>query len=219
MERNLPSDATQTVNIGTVSPSSYEEFGVDIWACTGIGSNQCARYQITSTQNVGGGTWKVVAPFSTTYDTAAFQLEAQESSGLNLRLRGLTGAFGQLVSVTLIAQGIRAITFTPSTTAAVTAAPTAYWNSSFMTQTGNKLTLNYTSTASATIEPTGLTAPRTWTGPNVSGTFLLYQANTTGSTAFAPAGSNCPATNCVTPYTWMQVTTADGSTGYMPVFK
>ena len=71
----------------------------------------------------------------------------------------------------------------------------------------------------ATIDPTNLTASRTIALPNVGGTPVLYQTNTTGSAAFAPAGSNCPATNCVTPYTWMQVTTSDGSTGYMPVFK
>jgi hypothetical protein len=76
-----------------------------------------------------------------------------------------------------------------------------------------------TSIGAATFDPSALTAARTITLPNVGGTPMLYQANTTGSTAFAPAGSNCPATNCVTPYTWMQVTTADGSTAYMPVFK
>src|SRR6266436_90422 len=43
--------------------------------------------------------------------------------------------------------------------------------------------------------------------------------NTTGSTAFVPGGSNCPATTCTTPYTWIQAISSDGSTVYIPVFK
>jgi hypothetical protein len=44
-------------------------------------------------------------------------------------------------------------------------------------------------------------------------------ANTTGATAFTPGGSNCPAVSCTTPYTWIRVVTADGSTAYLPVYK
>lgn len=43
--------------------------------------------------------------------------------------------------------------------------------------------------------------------------------NTTGSTLFAPAGSNCPAITCTTPYTWLQFQSADGSAVFSPVFK
>lgn len=43
--------------------------------------------------------------------------------------------------------------------------------------------------------------------------------NTTGSTAFAPGGSNCPAVSCTTPYTWLQAISSDGSTVFIPVWK
>jgi hypothetical protein len=42
--------------------------------------------------------------------------------------------------------------------------------------------------------------------------------NTSGSNA-AQLGSNCPAVSCSAPYTWIQITTADGSTAYLPVYK
>jgi hypothetical protein len=42
--------------------------------------------------------------------------------------------------------------------------------------------------------------------------------NTTGSGS-AALGANCPAVTATAPYTWIQVTTSDGSTGYLPVWK
>lgn len=48
--------------------------------------------------------------------------------------------------------------------------------------------------------------------PKFSGT------NTTGAGS-AALGSNSPAVTNSAPYTWLQVTTADGSTGYIPVWK
>lgn len=42
--------------------------------------------------------------------------------------------------------------------------------------------------------------------------------NTTGAGS-AALGSNSPATTNTSPYTWIQVTTLDGSTGYIPIWK
>jgi hypothetical protein len=42
--------------------------------------------------------------------------------------------------------------------------------------------------------------------------------NTTGA-GMALLGANSPATTLTAPYTWIQVTTSDGSTGYIPVWK
>jgi len=42
--------------------------------------------------------------------------------------------------------------------------------------------------------------------------------NTTGSGSAALA-TNCPAVTPTAPYTWITVTTSDGSTGYIPVWK
>ena len=67
---------------------------------------------------------------------------------------------------------------------------------------------------------TASTATSTVTPPTTYLQGLTLGANVTGSTSYAtPTFTNCPATDCANPYTWMQVTTADGSTGYMPVFK
>lgn len=46
----------------------------------------------------------------------------------------------------------------------------------------------------------------------------LNTTNTTGAMA-ASLGSNCPAVTCTSPYTWITLQSADGSTVYMPVFK
>jgi hypothetical protein len=42
--------------------------------------------------------------------------------------------------------------------------------------------------------------------------------NTTGAGS-AALGSNCPAISVAAPYTWIQITTSDGSTAYIPVWK
>lgn len=68
-----------------------------------------------------------------------------------------------------------------------------------------------------------------FTGISVSGTAavdVLVAAgrprfngtNTTGSNLPAFT-TNCPAANATNPYTWIQITTADGSTAYFPVWK
>jgi hypothetical protein len=57
------------------------------------------------------------------------------------------------------------------------------------------------------------------------GTYLQFQVvptfNTGNSTGAGTAllGSNSPAVTLTAPYTWFQVTTSDGSTGYIPVWK
>jgi len=48
--------------------------------------------------------------------------------------------------------------------------------------------------------------------PKFSGT------NTTGAGS-AALGANCPASTLTAPYTWVQITTSDGSTAYIPAWK
>jgi hypothetical protein len=50
------------------------------------------------------------------------------------------------------------------------------------------------------------------------GTVKFHKNNTTGAGS-AALGSNCPAVTVAAPYTWIQVTTSDGSTAYIPVWK
>lgn len=57
------------------------------------------------------------------------------------------------------------------------------------------------------------------TNIRLSGALKFTTGNTTGATAFAPGGANCPAITCTTPYTWITASAADGSTVYIPVFK
>lgn len=49
----------------------------------------------------------------------------------------------------------------------------------------------------------------------------LYRFNGSNSTAAVAGliGTTCPAVTCTAAYTWVQVTTSDGSTGYIPVWK
>lgn len=51
-----------------------------------------------------------------------------------------------------------------------------------------------------------------------NGTPRFNGTNTTGSGS-AALGTNCPAGTPSSPYTWIQVTTLDGSIGYMPIWK
>lgn len=57
---------------------------------------------------------------------------------------------------------------------------------------------------------------------DVSGTIVAagfkFGTNTTGAGS-ASLGSNCPAVTAGHPYTWLQVTSSDGSTVYIPAFK
>ena len=52
----------------------------------------------------------------------------------------------------------------------------------------------------------------------LSGILKFAGTNTTGA-GTALLGTNSPAATVSAPYTWVQVTTADGSTGYIPVWK
>jgi hypothetical protein len=86
---------------------------------------------------------------------------------------------------------------------------THYWN--FILYTSANPTTGSTSDSNTDfgiMGPGTLRLPRVkWTGPNSTGS---------GATSW---GSNCPAVTCSAPYTWVTVTTSDGSTGYMPIYK
>ena len=64
----------------------------------------------------------------------------------------------------------------------------------------------------------------TASGANIVGVVTLNNppkfagTNTTGAGATA-LGSNCPALTASAPYTWLQITTSDGSTAYLPAWK
>jgi hypothetical protein len=214
------------IDIGTVPVSYAEDFLVQLTTFDNGTSERHARTYAFGIGELGGAIgWTIIPPLTDTGPPSGsdFTLEASIDSSHNVlvRLRHSSGTasiyvFGQMSWA--LGPG-STIPLTPSTTTHTVSAPTLWAKSATITQQNHKLLLTNASGLAATIDPTNLTAPRTITLPNAGGTPLLYQGATTGSTAFAPAGANCPATNCVTPYTWMQVTTPDGSTGYMPVFK
>lgn len=61
-------------------------------------------------------------------------------------------------------------------------------------------------------------------GISVAGAFsiagiLKFGGNNTIASVAGLIGTTCPAVTCTAAYTWAQVTTADGSTGYIPVWK
>jgi len=178
-------------------------------------------YSISAVYAGTANVWQTLVPSSSTGAGASgddFALDINIGSDtVYFRLRrtagSLTGQTGW-VSITEISQAPDLYVACSSSCTGTVSAPTVVYKGG-----ANPGTISNASGFAATLDPTNLTASRTIALPNVGGTPMLYQTNTTGSTAFAPAGSNCPATNCVTPYTWMQVTTSDGSTGYMPVFK
>lgn len=225
----VTTDATagNAITLGSFqSTSSRADY--DIWV-TSTGSDLSKRYTFASSYRSArsSDTWMTLIPLND-FDanpqtgTANYAIDVLEavSGAVTFRIRtvvaGAVSANVYLKQVTGIPQ-----TWTPCASAcdnAVTT-PTAMQPTTVLRQHDNKVDVVNAGGFAATIDPTSLTAARTITLPNAGGTPLLYQGNTTGSTAFAPGGSNCPAANCATPYTWMQVTTADGSTGYIPVFK
>lgn len=93
-----------------------------------------------------------------------------------------------------------------------------YAGASTSTTTGT-MVANWTSSlfnisVATTLQSTlGVTGVATFTAaPRFNG------GNTTGSGS-ALLGSNSPASTLTAPYTWMTVTTSDGSTGYIPIWK
>ena len=60
--------------------------------------------------------------------------------------------------------------------------------------------------------------PRSTYATNLIGKLKFSITNSTGANS-ALLGSNCPAVTFTAPYTWITVTTSDGSTGYMPIWK
>lgn len=74
----------------------------------------------------------------------------------------------------------------------------------FVVQEASRILLDPGSTTTGLVEVKGI--------PKLSGT------NTTGAGS-AALGSNSPATTNSAPYTWIQVTTSDGSTAYIPAWK
>jgi hypothetical protein len=55
-------------------------------------------------------------------------------------------------------------------------------------------------------------------GITQTGTPRFNGPNPTGAGS-ASLGANCPATTTTAPYKWIQVTTQDGSTAYVPCWK
>ena len=60
--------------------------------------------------------------------------------------------------------------------------------------------------------------PRSTYATNLIGKLKFSITNSTGAGS-ALLGTNCPAITLTAPYTWITVTTSDGSTGYMPIWK
>lgn len=60
--------------------------------------------------------------------------------------------------------------------------------------------------------------PRSTYATNLAGKLKFSITNSTGAGS-ALLGSNCPAVTVINPYTWITVTTSDGSIGYMPIWK
>ena len=65
---------------------------------------------------------------------------------------------------------------------------------------------------------THLTAPRTVTFMDASGTAMVAIEGTTGA-GTALLGTNCPAVTATAPYTWLEMLGPDGSTLYVPAYK
>jgi len=60
--------------------------------------------------------------------------------------------------------------------------------------------------------------PRSTYATNLAGKLKFSITNSTGAGS-ALLGANCPAVTVINPYTWITVTTSDGSIGYMPIWK
>ena len=60
--------------------------------------------------------------------------------------------------------------------------------------------------------------PRSTYATNLIGKLKFSITNSTGAGS-ALLGTNSPAITLTAPYTWITVTTSDGSTGYMPIWK
>ena len=60
--------------------------------------------------------------------------------------------------------------------------------------------------------------PRSTYATNLAGKLKFSITNSTGANSVS-LGANSPATITTAPYTWITVTTSDGTTGFMPIWK
>jgi len=172
--RTTPASTTQTVDIGTASTGF--SYLVDAWICGG-NNGQCDRYLISAPYYATSGNWAIISPITRAVQptlSPQWQLEGSQGGDgiLRLRLRSLDGS-AVTATVTLVIEGSTSNVFTPDSTVATTTAPTAAWPGTVITQLGNKLLLTNASNVVATVDPTGITANRTLTVPDLSGTFAL----------------------------------------------
>jgi len=193
--RTLPTNTSSTVNIGSFT-SNYGTSSLELWICDDSG--ECGRYMLQAeVYDASAGQWQIVAPFGMTNvagNSFAVQLEAQASyaagTPTNLRLRNRTSN-AYTVRMTVLNFGPN-MAFTPD--AAVNTnvpVPTGVWGNTVLTQYQNKLLLTNGANVAATIDPSGITANRTFTMPDLDGTAAL--SNFPEGSGSAPA---LTATSC-----------------------
>jgi hypothetical protein len=118
----------------------------------------------------------------TTFAAYDWDLEVRSNGAgtYDFRLRRTAGSGSSTATIYISRYGYTSA-FTPSTATSTVSAPTAVLSSTVINQHDNKLDLVNAAGFAATVDPSVLTAKRSYTLPNMSGTIGLVLTGTTGS--------------------------------------
>jgi len=180
LTRSIPNNVNDTIEIGNYGPDFNSQF-----SCYQVSAGyeqQAKMWEFCSHFAYTGTSWNYVVPVSYTPSNSGddFALDVLSSSSTGrtyLRLRRTLsgGAYALSVRVSLnqtVGKSSDVFTATSATATGVTP-PTASFPTAVITQSDNKLGIVNATNFVASIDPTNLTANRTFTLPNAPGTFAL----------------------------------------------
>jgi hypothetical protein len=180
LTRTIPASVNNEVDIGSFSSGvagSIVSYQAEININNTSAWYQAKTYSFASPGCLTTNVWQIVAPSTDTGPNGGndFALESMCDSSVvtHFRLRKVSGTGTGTMNITLSQIGDPTSVFTASTGTSSVTAPTALLPTSAITQTGNKLLLTNASNLAATVDPSNLTANRTLTLPDASGTIAL----------------------------------------------
>ena len=180
LTRTLPGTVNNEVDIGTFASSDGSGEFVVYLSGTADGAQANKIWTFATSYNQTGSSWYTVTPLlsqplnASTWDVA---LDVQVNTfNVALRLRNIAGTSTPSLSLGVYQYG-EAMTFTPSTSTGSVSAPTAWMPSAVVTQQANQLLVTNATGYAATIDPTNITAARSYPLPDVSGTPGVFPAS------------------------------------------
>lgn len=223
--RTLPASVGTEVDIGSFNGGqSGGNAGYHITVTIGYPYSVSKTYIVTTGYLALNNAWAAVTPLSVLPDTSgsgadfALDMKSDGNGATWFRLRKTAGTSSAPAKISIFQFGTDATaTFNPSTSTSTVSAPTAFWPSSVISQSGGALYVQGAG-GNLKLDLSGYTGAHTVAAPDYAGTLMLLTGASTGS-GTAALGANSPASTLSAPYTWIQSKAPDGSTVYIPAWK